>query len=31
MGYPNFQTLPINKFKNQQLPPNYDEWYYSSY
>ena len=22
---------PLNKLKFQQLPPNYDEWYYSSY
>jgi len=22
---------PLNKMKFQQLPPNYDEWYYSSY
>jgi hypothetical protein len=31
MGLPNFQTSTINKMKFQQLPPNYDEWYYSSY
>lgn len=31
MGYPKFQTPPTNKMKFQQLPPNYDEWYYSSY
>jgi hypothetical protein len=31
MGLPNFQTSTINKMKFQQLPPSYDEWYYSSY
>lgn len=31
MGYPNFQTPNVSKLKFQQLPPNYDEWYYSSY
>jgi hypothetical protein len=30
MGLPHFQT-PTSKMKFQQLPPNYDEWYYSSY
>lgn len=24
-------VYPTNKLKFQQLPPNYDEWYYSSY
>ena len=24
-------SMPPNKLKFQQLPPNYDEWYYSSY
>lgn len=28
--YPAFGTA-TNKLKFQQLPPNYDEWYYSSY
>jgi len=28
---PNANLHPTNKMKLQQLPPNYDEWYYSSY
>ena len=31
MGLPHFQTSTLNKMKYQQMPPNYDEWYYSSY
>jgi hypothetical protein len=31
MGLPHFQSTPTSKMKFQQLPPNYDEWYYSSY
>jgi len=31
LGLPHFQTPTIDKMKIQQLPPNYDEWYYSSY
>jgi hypothetical protein len=28
---PNAMVYPTDKMKLQQLPPNYDEWYYSSY
>lgn len=28
---PNAFLYPTNKMKLQQMPPNYDEWYYSSY
>jgi len=31
MGLPAFQPNYLNKIKYQQMPPNYDEWYYSSY
>lgn len=38
MGFPkmlgtksNSMIYPTDKMKLQQLPPNYDEWYYSSY
>ena len=31
MGLPAFQPNSLNKIKYQQMPPNYDEWYYSSY
>ncbi len=31
MGLPQFQSTTTSKMKFQQLPPNYDEWYYSSY
>lgn len=36
LGFPkmasnSFTTTNIDKIKFQQMPPNYDEWYYSSY